>query len=248
MKVIKSIIKTLLNQYGYEIRRKNIKLELEGLGRDTALSFEEAKSISMLEKIQIDNSLRRVHLGCGPRILKGWINIDLVYEPFDDYLQYYTNTHYPPEIRGKQYDFYPLDIAKFGIPLPDDSVDIVFHEDFIEHLTQRSQIIVLAESLRILKKGGVHRISTPDLLISMQESSDFSQGLKGIFLEEWDNNKHINIFTQNLLKEMALMIGYQEVIFNFRNKSICANLLPSEYRPDQNDRSEIGNIFADLIK
>ena len=248
MKAIKSIIKTVLNQYGYEIKRKNIKLEIENFGVDAGLSFEEAKSISMLKKIQVGKSPKRLHLGCGPRILKGWINIDLVYEPFDDYLQYYTNTHYPPEIRGDQHDFYPLDIAKFGIPLPNDSIDIVFHEDFIEHLTQRSQIIVLSESLRILKKGGIHRISTPDLLISMQESSDFSQGLKGIFLGEWDNHKHINIFTKNILKEMALMIGYKEVIFNFRNESICANLLPSEYRPDPNDRSEMGNIFADLIK
>ena len=32
----------------------------------------------------------KLHIGCGPRILKGWVNIDLAFEPYENYMQYYT--------------------------------------------------------------------------------------------------------------------------------------------------------------
>jgi len=81
----------------------------------------------------------RLHLGCGPRILPGWINIDI----------------------GLHADV-TLDLRR-PIPLPDDSVDYVFTEDFIEHLPYRSGKAVLAECARLLRPGGALRLATPDL-------------------------------------------------------------------------------------
>jgi predicted SAM-dependent methyltransferase len=204
----------------------------------------EIKRLTALSSL--DKELK-LHFGCGPRILKGWINIDLVYEPYHSYMQYYTDKYYPEEIRGDQNDFYAIDITKTGIPLPDESVDVIFHEDFIEHLNQRDTVIFLAETLRVLKKGGVHRVNTPNLLSSMRDHSNFKKGIQGVYAYEWDHIQHLNILTPDYLKELALMVGYQEIIFTGRDES-TSKLIPLEYRPDPRDRPEDGNIFADLLK
>lgn len=189
----------------------------------------------------------KLHFGCGPRILKGWINIDLAFEPYQGYLKYYTDKHYPEEIRGDRSDLFLIDITTSCIPLPDNSVDLIFHEDFIEHLSQRNQVVFLAESRRVLKPGCVHRVNTPDLLVSMREHSDFQAGRSGVYLDEWDKNGHLNLLTPASLQEMASMAGYSKVVFATRNCSLSKEI-PLEYRPDPNDRDESGNIFADLVK
>ena len=189
----------------------------------------------------------KLHIGCGPRILKGWVNIDLSYEPYDNYLKYYKDKYYPPNARGDRSDFYAIDIARQGLPLLNNTVDVIFHEDFIEHLNQRDQIIFLAESLRVLRPGCIHRVNTPDLSVSMNIHSNFPQGRQGVFTDEWDKHHHINVLTLNILRELALLVGYSQVVFNERDKSIARGI-PPEYRPDPTDRDERGNIYADLIK
>lgn len=189
----------------------------------------------------------KLHFGCGPRILKGWINIDLSFEPYENYLKYYTDEYYPENIRGTRSDLFVFDITKSSLPLPNNSVDLIFHEDFIEHLSQKNQVIFLSECYRVLKPGSIHRINTPDLLVSMREKSDLKGGRSYVFQDEWDKNGHLNVLTQVTLEEMALMSGYSRVVFGSRNCSISHDI-PLEYRPDPHDRNETGNIFADLIK
>jgi len=54
------------------------------------------------------------------------------------------------------------DLAK-GIPVPDESVDVVYHSHMLEHLDRDVVEDFLVEARRVLKKGGVHRIVVPDL-------------------------------------------------------------------------------------
>jgi len=49
------------------------------------------------------------------------------------------------------------------IPEESDTVDYIYHEHFIEHLTRDEGIALFKECFRVLKKGGVMRFSTPDL-------------------------------------------------------------------------------------
>lgn len=55
-----------------------------------------------------------------------------------------------------------LDATK-RLPFPDDSLDAIFTEQFIEHLPQRGAADFLREAYRTLKPGGTIRQSTPDL-------------------------------------------------------------------------------------
>lgn len=200
-----------------------------------------------LSDFNLQGTKVKLHFGCGPRVLKDWINIDILYETYEKYLKYYGDEFYPQAIRGDRNDFYEFNIVDLGIPLPNDSVDLIFHEDFIEHLNQRDQIVFLAETLRVMKKGTIHRINTPNLITSMKNHSEFIKGRQGVYTEEWDKHVHLSILTRNYLQEIATLIGYSDVIFNGKNQSIAKDL-PKEYRPSEDRNSSDGNIFADLIK
>ncbi|OGZ66638.1 MAG: hypothetical protein A2908_01655 [Candidatus Staskawiczbacteria bacterium RIFCSPLOWO2_01_FULL_38_12b] len=209
-------------------------------------SKRKAEANKNLQKLIKGKSIIKLHVGCGARTLAGWINIDLHYHPYENYLKSFGEKYYSKEIRGTRFDFYPMDVTKEKLPFGNNSIDVIFHEDFIEHIEQRNQISFLAETLRVLKRGGVHRINTPNLLSSMRDHSDFSKGFLGVYFGEWDNHLHKNVLTPNTLQELALMVGYSKVIFNNRDESI-SKLIPKEFRPGP-DRSVDGNIFADLIK
>lgn len=82
----------------------------------------------------------KLHVGCEKVYLNNWINIDLD-SPKADLIH---------DLRQ------PL-------PYEDNSVDLIYNEHFIEHLTAEEGVNLLKEMLRILKKGGIIRIATPDL-------------------------------------------------------------------------------------
>lgn len=80
-----------------------------------------------------------LHLGSGSEHKAGYVNIDLA---------------------GADVDV-ALDLAR-GLPLPDGSVDGVFHEHFLEHLPTRVGYAFLQECVRVLAPGGVLRVGVPD--------------------------------------------------------------------------------------
>jgi len=188
----------------------------------------------------------KLHIGCGPRVLKGWVNIDLFYSPFEKYLKYYGDEFYGSELRGSRLDFFEMDVTKSPLPLPDNSVDVVFHEDFLEHISQRNQYVFMSEILRVLKKGGVHRVNTPDLNTSLKRNSYFNNGGSGVYTDEWDKHNHISVMTKKVIEDMAKTVGYSKIVFQERDCSI-SKLIPREYRPSDTRGSD-GNIFVDLIK
>jgi predicted SAM-dependent methyltransferase len=82
----------------------------------------------------------KLHLGCGSNLLSGWVNIDLD-SPGSDLHADLTQ---------------PL-------PFVSDSVDFIFTEHFIEHITRPNAVALLKECKRVMRKNAVIRISTPDL-------------------------------------------------------------------------------------
>jgi len=81
----------------------------------------------------------KLNVGCGKVKLPGWVNIDI--EPGADLV---------------------IDVRE-GLPFNDNSVDFIYNEHFVEHLTYEECEKVLREFWRCLKKGGVLRIAAPDL-------------------------------------------------------------------------------------
>ena len=90
-----------------------------------------------------------LNLGCGKDYKPGWVNIDA---------NLYKNI--------KKLDI-KYDLSK-GIPFQDNSVDYIFNEHFLEHLTVKEGLYFLKECKRTLKSGGVLRIAMPNLEEAMK--------------------------------------------------------------------------------
>jgi predicted SAM-dependent methyltransferase len=81
-----------------------------------------------------------LHLGCGPNLLPGWVNIDRVART--------------PEVR--------TDIDLTRLPWPDASVAAILAEHVFEHLGFTEEQQVWTEAARVLQPGGTLTIEVPD--------------------------------------------------------------------------------------
>ena len=87
----------------------------------------------------ITETRRVLNLGGGSNCLEGCLSVDVT----------------------PRADAY-VDITR-KLPFPDSSVDAIFCEEVIEHIDSHAGRLLLKECWRILKPGGVMRLSTPDL-------------------------------------------------------------------------------------
>ena len=85
--------------------------------------------------------MKMVNLGCGSHYHKDWTNIDLV----------------SPDSMVISHDL------TRGIPLDDDSCDVVYHSHMIEHLKRDDASRFMSECHRVLTPGGIVRVATPNL-------------------------------------------------------------------------------------
>lgn len=107
-----------------------------------------------------NNEIKKMQIGCGPNLFEGWMNTDLISNDEIVFLD-----------------------AGVAFPIQSDSFDFIYSEHLFEHLRVEQQINMLTESYRILKKGGVLRIATPDLDFLMKlyanpnspESKDYNE-------------------------------------------------------------------------
>lgn len=92
----------------------------------------------------------KLNVGCGTDYKEGWINID-------------NNSDDNIEELDLNWDL------RNPLPYKDNSVDFIFNEHFIEHLTVEEGQAAIKDFMRILKPGGVLRIATPDLEVTIDK-------------------------------------------------------------------------------
>ena len=80
----------------------------------------------------------RLHIGCGTCLAEGWLNVDACPLPGADYMD-----------------------AEAPFPFPDNAFDYIFSEHLFEHLSYTGGRHMLAEAYRVLKPGGVLRLTMP---------------------------------------------------------------------------------------
>lgn len=109
----------------------------------------------------------KLNLGSGPAGIDGWINYDSGILPllskFPMLRHFICNLGLLP----KHYDVkWPkinlVDIRK-SFPLEDNSVDYIYCSQVLEHFERHNALRILKESLRVLKSGGIMRISVPNI-------------------------------------------------------------------------------------
>ena len=203
-----------------------------------------AKYNSVISK----NDLKKVNLGCGMHCLSGWLNIDgsltsllgsnsdffnkLLYKSAGS-SAYYTFKHFNEVVKGKKLYWYNL---QKGIPLMDNSVDIIFTSHFLEHLNKTDGNNFLKEIHRVLKNDGLVRILVPDLDIAINKFNngeiDKTQDLFFYTSENCDFSAHKYNYTFDTLKEKLENLGFKNVIRRSHQEGECPDIDYLDVYPD----------------
>jgi predicted SAM-dependent methyltransferase len=155
-----------------------------------------------------DPEYRMLHLGCGTRKYKSFLNVDLYASDFN------------------------LDLSRGNLPFPNNQFELVLSQHFIEHLSLETELVpLIKEIFRILVPGGKVVLSTPDMkkiteayqkkqlykLINSRTARFSSFSLKG-FPEShylnilWhQNGEHKNLFDFDLLNFILRSQGFINV-------------------------------------
>lgn len=87
------------------------------------------------------DKLNYLNLGCGKKYHRQWVNIDM--------------TAYSEDVIA-------YNLLK-GIPFPDNTFDVVYHSQVLEHIPREQAPAFLKECHRVLNVGGTLRVVVPDL-------------------------------------------------------------------------------------
>lgn len=116
------------------------------------LSKKKAPESSLGEyiaRLLSDKKVVKLNVGCGTDYKNGWINID-------------NNSDDNIEKLDLNWDL------RNPLPFKDGSVDYIFNEHFVEHLTVEESQRAIKDFMRTLKPGGVMRIAMPNLEDSIE--------------------------------------------------------------------------------
>jgi predicted SAM-dependent methyltransferase len=169
--------------------------------------------------------MTKLHLGCGPQILQGWLNVDNVKYPGVDKV---------------------LDVTK-GLPFKDAS--FVFAEHFIEHLAYTDALALMRECRRILRDDGILRLSTPNLdwvwithyRLGMPDAEEVQAcfALNRAF-RGWG---HQFLYNERTLRASLLDAGFANVVRREYGESEHAELRGLERHEKSPDYGELSHIL-----
>jgi len=130
---------------------EHVRLAADNLRNEIRIAKMIEDSTEDLHSLKGKKGLK-VHLGCGSDIRPGWVNIDLALTPKVTS----AASAAPP---GATYINYDL---RRGLPLENDSCDYIYSSHFFEHLQYKDGLRLMRECYRMLRPGGVFRVSLPN--------------------------------------------------------------------------------------
>ena len=126
-----------MTRYYFPWKNPSIRDDLRSIKLTLKLVYHKwAKSLLRMPDVPLHD---RLHIGCGPLVRDGWVNLDLF--PAD-------GAHY---VDGNN-----------ALPFEDSIFQHIHCEHFLEHLEQERAIRFLKNCFRVLKPGGSFRIIVPD--------------------------------------------------------------------------------------
>lgn len=142
----------------------------------------------MLERKEI-----KLHIGCGEKYIPGFLHIDVRKFPHIDYV---TSAD-------------KLDMFK------NNSVDLIYACCLLEHFKRNQTERVLEEWYRVLKPGGILRLSVPDFekLVEVYLKYKDLKLILGPLIgrQDYPQNTHYIIFDFATLSEVLKRVGFKKV-------------------------------------
>src|SRR3989338_10666076 len=117
---------------------------------------------------QFSTGFAAINLACGGKLClqPGWINAD-----------------HSPSTEGVM----QINVLK-PLPFADNTFDVVYHSQFIEHLPMDKAYVFLAECCRVLKPNGVLRVVTPDL---ENQAAEYLRNLQAVLRDPGDEEARL---------------------------------------------------------
>jgi len=109
-------------------------------GSDLERCLYNKRFLSSLINQKKDGENKKLNLGCGGKVLDGYINCDIVKTQYTDEVFNLTN-----------------------IPYTDNSISAIYCEHALEHLSHQESFKAINEMSRVLKLGGELQLFVPDL-------------------------------------------------------------------------------------
>jgi len=138
--ILKNNIIKLLNSFGYDLQKI-----------DLSIPIQEKKDLELYERLYDKQSIKGkkfYNIGAGNFSHPYWTNIDKSsdwYGPLN-----------PSSIDQDLFSILP-------IPITSDTAEVIYTSHTIEHINNEAAEFLFAEAYRILKKGGVFRVTCPDI-------------------------------------------------------------------------------------
>ena len=160
-------------------------------------------SVRAKERALMQKNNLKLHFGCGPRILPGWVNID-------------------------GWSFPGMDLAvdlRQPLPFRDGSCRLIFTEHVFEHIDVDFRLSVLREFFRVLQPGGTLRIVVPDCekFVEAYTRGDSAWFLTGLGWPEGGSgglNRVFTLHTHRFIDDWeSLSSALQEVGFSHVERS-----------------------------
>ena len=95
--------------------------------------------------------LNYLNVGCGSKFHKDWVNVDMTSNSTDVIAANLLN----------------------GLPFPDESFDVVYHSQVLEHIPKEKAYNFIKECFRVLKPEGIIRVVVPDFENIVDEYKKF---------------------------------------------------------------------------
>lgn len=147
-------------------------------------------------------NLRYLHIGCGDVILpKPFENLDTREIPGVDHVS----------------DAYPLNFEN-------DTFDLVYSSHVLEHFHRKDTLNVIKEWVRVIKKGGLLRLSVPSFnnIIKIYSITKDIEYVTGPLMggQTYDTNFHYNVFDEKYLTNLMEESGLEAIhTWDFRRTS-----------------------------
>ncbi|ROL55665.1 methyltransferase domain-containing protein [Bacteroidetes/Chlorobi group bacterium Naka2016] len=175
----------------------------------------------------------KINVGSGLNVVPGWINIDgninLLFKKFPKFFlkiiykttgvkKWFSEDYFIKTLKENYFIHHNI---RYGLPLPDESVDYIYTSHFLEHIYKDEAEFVIKEFYRILKKGGKVRVVVPDLdyVIDLLNKGKKEEGLSYFFPESRADefSRHRYLYDFEMIKNLLKRAGFNSIVKrNFR--------------------------------
>lgn len=196
----------------------------------------------------------RLHIGCFDCPVEGWHNTDITPHIWITKIPYLSvllhaigklddrrlTQHRAGIFRKVHY----LDLSK-PMPYPENSFCAVFSSHVFEHLPRKVFARLLQELFRVLRPGGVMRVSVPDLdyFVQAYTSESADEFVKAVFEidHSGDKNRHQWMYTECTLRKALEAAGFKNVKRCRYQEGECPDLNELDNRPEH-------SLFMEAVK